>query len=287
MSEEVAVEAPVETPVEAETQAAEEAEAPAPEPAPDFSAQFAALARKEKAMREQQDIYKNQSTELEALKNKLAEIEARPSLAKKDPVGFLKQSGVDIKDLLHQDLNGELPVETQLNHRLEMLEKQNAELMERLESEKKAVEEQKEQGEWKSFVDQVNNFVENEPKYELIRAGNMQWMVPELMRDFYQKQGKEITAQQAADLVEESLLESLSGYFGSSKLQESFRSAMSAQEPSQESSAVVDEEPPVKAKKRPKTLTNELASGKAEKSTGMLPRDESLNRIARMIEGKL
>ena len=279
MSDEVAVDAAVE---EATAEAPEQ-EAPAADPPPDFSAQFAALARKESAFRQQQESAKNKDSEIEELKARIADFESRGGLAKKDPVAFLKKAGVDIKDLLHQDLNGELPIETQLTHRLEMLEKQNSELLERLEGEKKTATEQKEQAEWQQFVDQVNKFVENEDKYELIRAGNMQWMVPELMRDFYNKQGKEISAQQAADLVEESLMESLSGYFGSSKLQEKFRSAMGAQESSQEDLAEVAVEKPKKAKERPKTLTNELASGQAEKSTGLLSRDESLERMARML----
>jgi hypothetical protein len=279
MSDEVAVDAAVE---EATAEAPEQ-EAPAADPPPDFSAQFAALARKESAFRQKQESAKNKDSEIEELKARIADFESRGGLAKKDPVAFLKKAGVDIKDLLHQDLNGELPIETQLTHRLEMLEKQNSELLERLEGEKKTATEQKEQAEWQQFVDQVNKFVENEDKYELIRAGNMQWMVPELMRDFYNKQGKEISAQQAADLVEESLMESLSGYFGSSKLQEKFRSAMGVQESSQEDLAEVAVEKPKKAKERPKTLTNELASGQAEKSTGLLSRDESLERMARML----
>jgi len=280
MSDEVAVDAAVEE-VAAE---APEQEAPVADPPPDFSAQFAALARKESAFRQQQESVKNKDSQIEELKAQIKDFESRGGLAKKDPVSFLKKAGVDIKDLLHQDLNGELPVETQLNHRLELLEKQNSELLERLEGEKKTAAEQKEEGEWKQFVDQVNNFVENEDKYELIRAGNMQWMVPELMRDFYNKQGKEISAQQAADLVEESLMESLSGYFGSSKLQEKFRGAMGAQESSQEDLAEVAVDKPKRAKERPKTLTNGLASGQTEKSTGLLSRDESLERIARMLE---
>ena len=280
MSEEVAVDAAVE---EATAEAPEQ-EAPAADPPPDFSAQFAALARKESAFRQQQESVKNKDSQIEELKARIDDFESRGGLAKKDPVAFLKKAGVDIKDLLHQDLNGELPIETQLNQRLESQEKQIAELLERLEGEKKTASEQKEQAEWKDFVDQVNNFVENEDKYELIRAGSMQWMVPELMRDFFNKQGKEITAQQAADLVEESLMESLSGYFGSSKLQEKFRGAMSAQEPSQEGLAEVAEEKPKRAKERPKTLTNELASGQTEKSTGLLSRDDSLQRIARMLD---
>tara|TARA_R110002051_G_scaffold324916_1_gene424574 strand:- start:842 stop:1705 length:864 start_codon:yes stop_codon:yes gene_type:complete len=287
MSDEVAVDAAVEeATVEAEAPAPEE-EAPAAEPAPDFSAQFAALARKESVFRQKQESAKDKESEISELKSRLEDYESRGSLAKKDPVSFLKKAGVDIKDLLHQDLNGELPVETQLNHRLELLEKHNNELLERLEGEKKTATEQKEEGEWKQFVDQVNNFVENEDKYELIRAGNMQWMVPELMRDFYNKQGKEISAQQAADLVEESLMESLSGYFGSSKLQEKFRGAISVQESPQEDLAEVAVEKPKKARERPKTLTNELASGQTEKSTGLLSREESLERMARMLDGAL
>ena len=276
MSEEAAVESSEEV-VEAAPQ--EEA---APE-VPDFSTQFAALARKEKSFRATQESQKGLESKLAEMQAKLDDHESRGGLAKTNPLEFLKRNGVDIADLLHQDINGELPDETVFSNRLEMLEKQNKELHERLENEQKDASSKKEAGEWGEFVDQVTKFVDNDSKYELIRAGNMQWMVPQLMRDYFQKQNEEITAEQAADLVEESLEESLSGYFGSSKLQEKFRSAMSAQESPQEDSAGVAGEEPKKAKDRPKTLTNQLASGQTEKSTGLLSRDDSLELIARKL----
>ena len=280
MSEEAAVESSEEAGQEGSQEEA------APE-VPDFSAQFAALARKEKSFRETQESQKSLESKISEMQAKLDDYESRGSLAKTNPLEFLKRNNVDIADLLHQDINGELPQETQFQNRLEMLENQNKELLERLEQEKKEATSKKEAGEWGEFVDQVTNFVDNDSKYELIRAGNMQWMVPQLMRDYYQKQGEEITAQQAADLVEESLEESLVGYFGSSKLQEKFRSAMSAQESSQEGSAGVAVEKPKKVKDRPKTLTNQLASGQTEKSSELLPRDESLSQIARLLERTL
>ena len=127
--------------------------------------------------------------------------------------------------------------------------------------------------------------MDNEPKYELLRAGNMQWMVPQLMRDFYENNGREITAAQAADLVEESLEESLEGYFKAEKLQKKYGLSQPASE-SQETP--VDDagevEPVKKVQQKPKTLTNQLVSGASEKDTGLLSREESLERIARMLD---
>ena len=128
--------------------------------------------------------------------------------------------------------------------------------------------------------------MDNEPKYELLRAGNMQWMVPQLMRDFYENNGREITAAQAADLVEERLEESLESYFKAEKLKKKFGLA----EPTSESQDTpVDDagetEPTKKAQRNPKTLTNQLVSGTSEKDTGLLSREQSLERIARMLSG--
>ena len=127
--------------------------------------------------------------------------------------------------------------------------------------------------------------MDNEPKYELLRAGNMQWMVPQLMRDFYENNGREITAAQAADLVEESLVESLEGYFKAEKLQKKYGLSQPASESQETPVDDAGEVEPVKrVQQKPKTLTNQLVSGASEKDTGLLSREESLERIARMLD---
>ena len=281
---EAAVEAPAEEPAPGESEAPEVA--PEPEPAPDFSAQFAAIARKEAAMRQQQEASKLFKSENEQLKAEIQAIKDAQKLAKTNPLEFLKSSGVSVKDLLHQDINGEMPAESVMSQKIEEQAKQIEALINAQKEKEETVKKEKEGAEWNSFVDQVSKFVVNAPKYELLRAGNMQWMVPQLMRDFYENNGREITAAQAADLVEESLEESLESYFKAEKLKKKFGLA----EPTSESQDTpVDDagevEPVKKVQQKPKTLTNQLVSGTGEKDTGLLSREESLERIARMLDG--
>ena len=265
---------------EAEVEATTE-EAPPP---PDFSAQFAAIARKEAAFRSKQEGSKKLESQLAEMQKKLESYESRSSLAKSNPVEFLKQAGVNMSDLLHQDINGEVPVESVLSQKLEAQERRIQELVEAAERKEKAAGEAKESAEWNKFVDQVSNFVDNDTRYELIRAGGLQWMVPQLMKDYYDNQGQEVTAQQAADIVEESLEESLESYFKADKLKKKF--GLSEPPPESQESRVDDavEASSEKPKRKTKTLTNQLAQGTGERDTGMLSREESLDRIARMLE---
>ena len=288
-AQEVAVEAEVavetEAPVAEGEPATEGAAPPEPEPAPDFSAQFAAIARKEAAVRQQQEASKQYKSENEQLKAEIQAIKDARKLAQTNPLEFLKNNGVSIKDLLHQDINGELPAESVMQQKLDAQARQIEELISAQKEKEEAATKQKETAEWNSFVDQVSKFVDNEPKYELLRAGNMQWMVPQLMRDFYENNGREITAAQAADLVEESLEESLEGYFKAEKLQKKYglsRPTSESQETPVDDAGEV--EPVKKVQQKPKTLTNQLVSGASEKDTGLLSREESLERIARMLD---
>ena len=290
MSEEVQeVAAEAEVAVEPEMPVAEgeqvTQEAPPAEPSPNVVSAFAAIARKEAAIQEQLAASKAFKSENEQLKAEIQAIKDARALAQTNPLEFLKSNGVSIKDLLHQDINGELPPESVMTQKLEAQAKQIEELINSQKEKEETAVKQKETSEWNSFVDQVSKFVDNEPKYELLRAGNMQWMVPQLMKDFYENNGREITAAQAADLVEESLEESLEGYFKAEKLQKKYGLSQPASE-SQETPVddAVGTEPVKRAQKKPKTLTNQLVSGASEKDTGMLSREESLERIARMIE---
>jgi hypothetical protein len=283
---EVAVEPELSAP-EGELSVAEVAPSPEPsaEPSPDVVSAFAAIARKEAAFQQQQEASKLFKSENEQLKAEIQAIKDARKLAQTNPLEFLKSNGVSIKDLLHQDINGELPAESVMTQKIEEQAKQIEALINAQKEKEETATKQKETTEWNSFVDQVSKFVDNEPKYELLRAGNMQWMVPQLMRDFYENNGREITAAQAADLVEESLEESLEGYFKAEKLQKKYGLSQPASE-SQETPVddAVGTEPVKRAQKKPKTLTNQLATGASEKDTGMLSREESLERIARMIE---
>ena len=289
MSEE-AQEVAVETEVAAETVTEETpaAEAPVEEKGPgrsEYVTHFAAIAKKEAALRDVAKQAKATQAENEQLKAEIQAIKDARKLAQTNPLEFLKSNGVSIKDLLHQDINGELPAESVMQQKLDAQARQIEELINAQKEKEEAATKQKETTEWNSFVDQVSKFVDNEPKYELLRAGNMQWMVPQLMRDFYENNGREITAAQAAALVEESLEESLENYFKAEKLQKKYVLSQPTSE-SQETPVddAVEAEPVKKAQKKPKTLTNQLAMGASEKDTGMLSREESLERIARMIE---
>lgn len=251
----------------------------------EYVTHFAAIAKKEASIQATREHAKTTAAENEQLRQEIEQIKATRGLAKTNPAKFLQETGLSMEDLLHQDLNGDLPVETKLSQRIEALEQQNSDLLKQREEETTQRESKKEEGEWNSFVDQVTEFVDNEPSYELIRAGGMQWMVPQLMREFYQKQGQEITASQAANLVEESLEESLDSYFKSDKLKKKFGLTESTSESQDTPVDAAGESGPVKkAQKKPQTLTNQLVSGTSEKDTGMLSREESLERIARMIE---
>ena len=110
MSEE-AQEVAVETEDAAETVTEETpaAEAPVEEKGPgrsEYVTHFAAIAKKEAALRDVAKQAKATQAENEQLKAEIQAIKDARKLAQTNPLEFLKSNGVSIKDMLHQEING-------------------------------------------------------------------------------------------------------------------------------------------------------------------------------------
>ena len=251
-------------------------EPPAPE-APDFSRQFAAIAKKERALRQREATVKDLEAriqELEGSSGKYGEIER---LAKENPAAILGQLGIDYDELTQQVINEGSPTPEQ------GLKLENSKLRERLEklegvyeSQREAAERQQLETARNTLVDNVKTFVNNDDQYGLIQHNGAHELVAEVMQQHYIKTQEVMEYSKAARIVEDHFENEAERLFGSKKVQEKWKARFAATEEQIETPAET-------TKERPKTLSNKHAAQKTEPLTGLETKEESLRRIAQMI----
>lgn len=285
-----------EAPAEVLEQAAESLEAAAPEPKPEekvvevekaaeedkrFAAKFAALTRREKEIRQREKAVEQRLRQIEAqMKQEPAKVEpvVEPleRRIRKDPFNTLKELGVDYSTLTQIALNdGKLTPDLQMQlmreeiengYKSEISEIKKA-MAERVESEKKA----KEQAAIDSFKAGIaNSIVGNAEQYELLAAEGEYGvdLVYDVIDRHYQETEDVMDVQEAANLVEEHLLEEAKKRIELKKIKKLL-------EPSQ---AKVPTEPSKVPKKTSATLSNEASQ--VQPNTGRFLSDEESKREA-------
>ena len=288
MTEEAVQEAPAEEAPSAElmeevaeeaAETPEAAEAP-PEPErPDFSRQFAALARKERALRQKEQEIANFAKEREQFEGTSTRLADLQRLAKENPAKLLGELGVNYDELTQQVINEGNPTEEQ------QLRLENERLNNRLEKLEKIYDEQRQQAEQAQIkaahtqlVDNIKNFVDDSNTFEMVQHHDAYGLVAQVMQEHYNTTKEVLEYGDAAKLVEDHFMAEAERYLGSKKLQERFRELDKPRESETPEAAE-------QAVKRVKTLSNGDVAKKTETSGSTLEsKEKSLERVAAMIK---
>ena len=283
VQEAVAEEAPsqelMEEVAEEAAESTEAAEAP-PEPErPDFSRQFAALARKERAIRQKEQEFARSSKEREQYEGTSTRLADLQRLAKENPAKLLGELGINYDELTQQVINEGNPTEEQ------QLRLENEKLQARLGKLEEVYDKQRQQAEQAQvsaartqLVDNIKNFVDDSSTFEMVQHHGAYDLVAQVMQEHYNNASEVMEYGDAAKLVEDHFMAEAERYLGSSKLQERFRELDKPRESETPEAAE-------QAVKRVKTLSNDNVTKTTETSGSTLEsKEKSLERVAAMIK---
>lgn len=191
----------------ATTLAPEVAASPNPPPAqdPQVASKFAALARKERAIRQQAMQLKQQRAQMAEEQAKIAKFNEA-----KDPISVLQSRGYSYADAAAQVLNqGQIAPETRISELQKQIEAERAAReafqQERLEHEKTQAEAELKM-QIDGFKSQVQDYLKtNSEAYELINMHESQELVYSTIEEHFNRSGKLISIKEGADLVEDYL----------------------------------------------------------------------------------
>lgn len=183
-----------------------------------FSKKFAALSRKEKAMRDREDQY---SRKIEDLERRLEEMSRKPEPEKKpeiplewrlkqNPLKALEELGLGYDQLTELALNdGKLTPDLQMQLIRSELENDYKskfeELENRLQEREEAEVEAKYENAKHNFMSEIENAVASDEKYELINSSNGEELVYNVIEEHYNETGNILEIDEAAQAVEEYL----------------------------------------------------------------------------------
>ena len=283
VQEAVAEEAPsqelMEEVAEEAAESTEAAEAP-PEPErPDFSRQFAALARKERAIRQKEQEFARSSKEREQYEGTSTRLADLQRLAKENPAKLLGELGINYDELTQQVINEGNPTEEQ------QLRLENEKLQARLGKLEEVYDKQRQQAEQAQvsaartqLVDNIKNFVDDSSTFEMVQHHGAYDLVAQVMQEHYNNANEVLEYGDAAKLVEDHFMAEAERYLGSKKLQDRFRELDKPRESETPEAAE-------QAVKRVKTLSNDNVAKKTETSGNVLEsKEKSLERVAAMIK---
>lgn len=252
------------------------------QPQDDFAKKFAALSRREKSLRSKEQEYEQRLAELnaktDALINKPQEEEATEELPleyrlKRNPLKTLEEMGFGYDKLTELALNdGKLPPEVQMKLMREELESDYKTKFEALEEKMKAKElaeqEQKYDAVVENFKKEIHNLVaSNTDQYELINASDSQDLVYDIISEHYNETQRILPIEEAAQAVEDHLLEEFKKYSNLKKLS-------SGEEASKEPSA----------QRQSPTLSNDLSAQSVNNTDKKLSDSESKAMAAQLLK---
>lgn len=186
--------APVES---APTETAAPEPAPAPQEDPDFVRRFNALARKEREIRQKEQVFKEQMGEYEAYRKER-------ELLKNNPLDFLEKNGWKFNDLAEYVLNDQKKTPdmqvSELQKRIDQLE---AERKAELETKQRSEQEKQNQAAINNFKEKIKTSItENNETYELINHFGEYDLVYEVISNYYANNGQILDVDKAAQEVE-------------------------------------------------------------------------------------
>jgi hypothetical protein len=234
-------------------------EAPKPPEEP-LSSQYAQLARKEKAIRAKAQEVKAKEAELAAREAALtAKTDPKPAegptlkdRASKDPLGVMQELGISYEQLTELLLNQD-PNQARYQADMEALKAE----IKALREENKSTREADQQQQYKNAVNQirteVSQLVKSDEAFETIRETGSVDDVVELIEATFKEEGRILPIEEAAQLVEDHLLEEALKLTRLKKIQAKLNVAKPAPAVKQ---------PEVKAAPTAKTLTNQMSTTK-------------------------
>lgn len=241
--------------------AAPEAEASKPsttEAKEPLSAQYAQLARKEKAIRAKMQEIKTQEAnvkaqleQFKAQEARIAKLEALEKRLGEDPLNVLLERGVSYDQITQQALNQPSESERAAKSAYEQLQNQIKQIQEAQENSKKLFEDQQRQ-QYDQAVNQIRNqaksLVESNPEFETIKETGSLEDVVDLIKQTFEADGVLMTVEEAAAEVENHLVEEAIKIARLNKIQQRLKPAPAKVEAPKQQDAT--------PKQQPKTLTN-------------------------------
>lgn len=202
---------------------------PKPEEKQPLSAQYAQLARKEKAIRAQAVEVKAQMADIAAreaaIKAKESEYASNfvpKSKLLEDTVGTLNELGIGYDTLTQQELNAPSPEIRALQSTIKALEAK----ITAIETDTKGTKDSLEQRDKQSYQQalgmikrDINNLVDSDPEFETIKATNSMQDVVDLIEGTFKEEGYLMTVEEAAKAVEDHLAEEIAKYSKLKKIQ--------------------------------------------------------------------
>jgi len=183
-----------------------------------FASKFAALSRKEKALRERESEYESRFEEMEKQlaeyeqSNKEPEIDWEHML-RNDPLRALEEAGLGYDKLTELALNdGRLTPDMQMKAMREELENDYQRKFEELEERLNVKEESEAESYYDSvqenFQDEIVGLVHSDPeRFELVQASEADGLIYEVIEEHYNETGRVLEIEEAADAVESYLEE--------------------------------------------------------------------------------
>lgn len=253
-----------------------------------LSSKFAALSRKEKMLKQRETQVSQQmqqfQQQMEAMKAENAklkqEYEQYRQGIKSSPLQKLQEEGLSFDDLTNMQLNEQNPTPEMLIKRtkqeamseIEKLRKELAEEKARQAEEKKRQEEEAETKTVEQYKSQLAEHVEaNAEKYELITLNEASDLVFQVAEEYYNSEGRLLSAEEAADYTEKYLEEKAKKLLNAKKFQKQ--------------QAI----PPKKAisegvkKEASQTLSNDLSTEVPVGSSKKLTREQEIEEAAKLI----
>lgn len=237
------------------------------EESPQLSPQYAALARKEKALRQQIREFKVQQDAFKAEQD-AAKLRPAPSVdtskyierdrVKADPVNTLQELGLSYEELTQSILN-QSQQDPYTKAALARMESQLKLQEERIAAQNKALEDQQSQS-YTQALNQITaeakNLVKDGDAFEMIKAVDGVKDVVSLIERTFKEDGHMLSVEEACQLVEEDLVEQIEKLTRTQKIQKRLQPA---------SSKPASQQP--EAPKQPehaqlKTLTNAVGTSK-------------------------
>lgn len=189
-------------PTEAPAAPIETPKSPAVSEDPQLSAKFAALARKEKAIRQRQEEIGRFQAEKEQMSKELADLRSYKQRFESDKLGFLNEQGVTYDQLVQLAVNPADKNMTTMQQQIKQLEdtikKQNEDFQ-------KGAETQREQALRQISAD-VTSLINSDPQYETVKEMNAGEAITQLISTTYDEDGILLTTEQAAKQVNDYLV---------------------------------------------------------------------------------
>ena len=253
-----------------------------------LSAKFAALSRKEKQLkqqesqwRQQQQSLSQQMSELKSENEKMKrEYEEYRKNIKTSPLQAMEKEGYSFEQLTEMQMNNQNPTPEmlikQMRSELESGYKSELEaLKQQIASEKQQQQEAAETQTVTHYKSQINEQVASNPdKYELISLNEASDLVFQVATEFYESEGRILSAEEAADFTEKYLEEEAKKVLNAKKFKaQQFKPK----------SDLPSSKGPTLQKEKSQTLSNDLSTEVPVSTSRKLTRDEEIEAAAKLL----